>query len=218
MEEIVTERKFVGVDGRTWVVGTRPYVRKNEIYSHVTLEFVTDRDTRVVSCKREQWDVPGARSRGAVRAVGAERRIATHRNCGAHRWDIITADAAPQSILDLKPPIVTSWMGGPPPCGAFRTGPPLSIMKDHHAPKDEAGRQEGPRSELGPRPRPGHERRPRSEPRPSERCRRPRRQSGPHASPRLFGKRLSRGSMRLGGGWRRRRTCWRNFGLKTTRR
>ena len=52
------ELKFVGLDGRTWLVRTRPYVRKGEMGSHVTLEFVTDRETRVVSSRREEWDVP----------------------------------------------------------------------------------------------------------------------------------------------------------------
>ncbi len=53
----MAERKLVGLDGRVWVVRARPSVRKDEMNSHVTLEFATDRETRVISCRREEWDV-----------------------------------------------------------------------------------------------------------------------------------------------------------------
>ena len=53
----MTERKFVALDGRTWSVRLRPYVRKDETGSNVTLEFACNGEVRVVSCLREQWQV-----------------------------------------------------------------------------------------------------------------------------------------------------------------
>lgn len=52
----MTERKFVARDGRTWSVCLRPHVRRDEIGSHVTLEFATAGEIRVVSCRVEEWD------------------------------------------------------------------------------------------------------------------------------------------------------------------
>jgi hypothetical protein len=53
----MTERKFVALDGRVWSVRPRPYVRKDETGSNVTLEFATDGEVRVVSCARQEWHV-----------------------------------------------------------------------------------------------------------------------------------------------------------------
>ena len=54
----MTERWFNGPDGRTWLVRSRPDVRKAEAATHVTLEFVTDNEARVISCPRDEWDTP----------------------------------------------------------------------------------------------------------------------------------------------------------------
>jgi hypothetical protein len=51
----MAERKFVALDGRIWSVRLRPYVRKDETGSNVTLEFATDGEIRVVSCPRQEW-------------------------------------------------------------------------------------------------------------------------------------------------------------------
>jgi hypothetical protein len=50
------EREFFHMDGRTWLVRVRPTVRKNEEDTHLTLELVADHETRVVSCRREEWE------------------------------------------------------------------------------------------------------------------------------------------------------------------
>jgi hypothetical protein len=72
------ERKFAGPNGRTWTVRSRPYVRKEEMESSVTLEFVTETETRVVSCRRDEWnaaepDMAGLFARSV--ASGASRNI-----------------------------------------------------------------------------------------------------------------------------------------------
>ncbi len=72
------ERKFAGPNGRTWTVRARPYVRKDEMGSSITLEFVTETETRVVSCRREEWssmepDIAGLFARSV--ASGASRNI-----------------------------------------------------------------------------------------------------------------------------------------------
>jgi hypothetical protein len=54
----MAERRFVALNGRVWAVDIRPQVRRNEVGSHVTLEFATDNEIRVVSCPREEWEVP----------------------------------------------------------------------------------------------------------------------------------------------------------------
>jgi hypothetical protein len=51
-------RQFVALNGRIWLIRPRPEVRKNEVGSHVTLELVTDNETRVVSCRRDEWETP----------------------------------------------------------------------------------------------------------------------------------------------------------------
>ena len=53
----MTERRFVAINGRAWAVCLRPQVRRNEVGSHVTLEFTSDMEIRVVSCRREEWEV-----------------------------------------------------------------------------------------------------------------------------------------------------------------
>jgi hypothetical protein len=50
------EREFFHLDGRTWLVRVRSTVRKDETDTHLTLELVADHETRVVSCRREEWD------------------------------------------------------------------------------------------------------------------------------------------------------------------
>ena len=51
------ERKYTAPNGRIWTVRPRPYVRKDEVGERITLEFVSDRETRVASCHREEWNV-----------------------------------------------------------------------------------------------------------------------------------------------------------------
>ena len=50
-------REFVALNGRIWLIRPRPEVRKDEVASHVTLELVSDNETRVVSCRRDEWEV-----------------------------------------------------------------------------------------------------------------------------------------------------------------
>jgi hypothetical protein len=50
-------REFVALNGRIWLIRPRHDVRKDEVASHVTLELVSDNETRVVSCRREEWEV-----------------------------------------------------------------------------------------------------------------------------------------------------------------
>ena len=53
----MTTREFFHIDGKTWLVRSRP-VRKDEAGTHVTLELVSDEETRIVSCRREEWEAP----------------------------------------------------------------------------------------------------------------------------------------------------------------
>jgi hypothetical protein len=53
----MTSREFFFHQGQTWFVRTRESVRRNEAETHVTLELVSDQETRVVSCLREEWEV-----------------------------------------------------------------------------------------------------------------------------------------------------------------
>jgi hypothetical protein len=83
----VSERKFVALDGRIWVVSTRPYVRKDEIDSHVTLEFATNRETRVVSCRRDEWEVAEPDLAALLArsvASGASRQVGSPGPSGHH--------------------------------------------------------------------------------------------------------------------------------------
>ena len=75
----MTERRFVAISGRAWAVCLRPQVRRNEVGSHVTLEFTSDVEIRVVSCLREEWetaepDFAGLLARSV--ASGASRHAA----------------------------------------------------------------------------------------------------------------------------------------------
>jgi hypothetical protein len=53
----MTSREFFQYQGQTWLVRAREAVRKDEALTHVTLELVSDTETRVVSCRREEWEV-----------------------------------------------------------------------------------------------------------------------------------------------------------------
>jgi hypothetical protein len=54
----MTTREFFHIDGKIWLVRSRPEVRKDEVSTHVTLELVSDEGTRVVSCLRSEWETP----------------------------------------------------------------------------------------------------------------------------------------------------------------
>ncbi|MEP6686803.1 MAG: hypothetical protein ABJC36_00550 [Gemmatimonadales bacterium] len=54
----MTTREFFHIDGKIWLVRSRPEVRRNEAATHVTLELVSDEGTRVVSCLRSEWEAP----------------------------------------------------------------------------------------------------------------------------------------------------------------
>jgi hypothetical protein len=74
----VTSREFFFHEGQTWFVRTREAVRKDEADTHVTLELVSDQETRVVSCRREEWEVrnpdfPGLLARSV--AAGASHHV-----------------------------------------------------------------------------------------------------------------------------------------------
>jgi hypothetical protein len=74
----VTSREFFFHQGQTWFVRIREAVRKDEADTHVTLELVSDQETRVVSCRREEWDVrdpdfPGLLARSV--AAGASHHV-----------------------------------------------------------------------------------------------------------------------------------------------
>jgi hypothetical protein len=55
-EPILDRHEFFLHDGRTWFVQARTPVRRDETKTHVTLELISDRETRVVSCRREEWE------------------------------------------------------------------------------------------------------------------------------------------------------------------
>jgi hypothetical protein len=74
----VTSREFFFHQGQTWFVRIREAVRKDEADTHVTLELVSDQETRVVSCRREEWEVrdpdfPGLLARSV--AAGASHHV-----------------------------------------------------------------------------------------------------------------------------------------------
>ena len=52
------ERAFIGPDRRFWLVRPRSTTRRHEESTHVVLEFLADDETRVVSCRRDEWEVP----------------------------------------------------------------------------------------------------------------------------------------------------------------
>jgi hypothetical protein len=57
MGALMRERVFIAPDRRIWLVRVRPEVRHDEAETHVTLELMCDEETRVVSCRREAWEV-----------------------------------------------------------------------------------------------------------------------------------------------------------------
>ena len=72
------EREFFQLEGRTWFVRVRPSVRKDETETHLTLELVADHETRVVSCRREEWETAEPDFAALVSrsvAAGASRQI-----------------------------------------------------------------------------------------------------------------------------------------------
>jgi hypothetical protein len=78
------ERAFMGADRRIWLVRPRPTSRRGEVGTHVTLELMTDGETRVVTCRQEEWDTPApdfpallARSLPGGASRGVTRRVET---------------------------------------------------------------------------------------------------------------------------------------------
>ena len=74
----MTDREFFHLDGRTWFVRVRGTVRSGETDTHVTLELISDRETRVVSCRRDEWatDAPDfAALMARSVAAGASRQV-----------------------------------------------------------------------------------------------------------------------------------------------
>lgn len=72
------ERAFIGPDRRFWLVRPRPTTRRYEEATHVVLEFMADDETRVVSCRRVEWEVPAPDFAGLLaRSVvgGASRGV-----------------------------------------------------------------------------------------------------------------------------------------------
>jgi hypothetical protein len=72
------ERECFHLDGRTWFVRLRPAVRRDEADTHITIELVADQETRVVTCRREEWDTAEPDFAGLVArslASGASRII-----------------------------------------------------------------------------------------------------------------------------------------------
>jgi hypothetical protein len=72
------ERKFIAADRRVWFIRPRHEVRRHEADTHVTLEMMSDRESRVVSCRREEWEVPAPDFAGLLArsvASGASRNV-----------------------------------------------------------------------------------------------------------------------------------------------
>ncbi|HJX88627.1 MAG TPA: hypothetical protein VJ277_13760, partial [Gemmatimonadales bacterium] len=72
------ERMFIAADRRVWFVRPRHEVRRHEADTHVTLEMMSDRESRVVSCRREEWEVPAPDFAGLLArsvASGASRNV-----------------------------------------------------------------------------------------------------------------------------------------------
>jgi hypothetical protein len=72
------ERAFIGPDRRFWLVRPRPTTRRHEEPTNIVLELVSDEETRVVSCRRDEWEVPAPDFAGLLaRSVpgGASRGI-----------------------------------------------------------------------------------------------------------------------------------------------
>jgi hypothetical protein len=76
----VSERTYTEPDGRVWTFRRRPEVRHEEAATHVTLLVESLGSTRVVSCRRSEWELPQPDLAGLLaRAVpiGASRGIGT---------------------------------------------------------------------------------------------------------------------------------------------
>jgi hypothetical protein len=74
----MTSREFFLHQGKTWFVRARESVRRGEAETHVTLELVSDQETRVVSCPRDEWDVRDPDFAGLLArsvAAGASHQI-----------------------------------------------------------------------------------------------------------------------------------------------
>jgi hypothetical protein len=74
----MTSREFFFHQGQTWFVRARESVRRGEAETHVTLELVSDHETRVVSCLREEWEVRNPAFAGLLArsvASGASHQI-----------------------------------------------------------------------------------------------------------------------------------------------
>jgi hypothetical protein len=52
----VPERSWVDADGRRWTFRSRPDVRKDESETHVVLLVESLGETRIVSCRRGEWE------------------------------------------------------------------------------------------------------------------------------------------------------------------
>jgi hypothetical protein len=71
-------REFLYIDGTTWLVRSRP-ARKDEAATRVTLELVSDGETRIVNCGRDEWETPHPDYAALLArsvAAGASRGIA----------------------------------------------------------------------------------------------------------------------------------------------
>ena len=52
----MTERAWIDPDGRAWRCRVRPNVRKDETETHVVLLMESLGETRIVSCRRDEWE------------------------------------------------------------------------------------------------------------------------------------------------------------------
>ena len=77
------DREFFHLDGRTWLVRVRSTVRKGETDTHITLELVGDHETRVVSCRRDEWEV-GTPDFAALLARSVAAGASRHVSLPAH--------------------------------------------------------------------------------------------------------------------------------------
>jgi hypothetical protein len=74
----MAEREFFHFEGRIWRVQVRPAVRRGETDTHVTLELFADHETRVLSCRRDEWEVAApdfAKLLARSVAAGASRHV-----------------------------------------------------------------------------------------------------------------------------------------------
>ncbi|HEY7635724.1 MAG TPA: hypothetical protein VH763_09275 [Gemmatimonadales bacterium] len=52
------QREYLDSEGRRWRVRVRHDVRRDEAATNVVLEFVAGPEVRVVSCLRNEWEIP----------------------------------------------------------------------------------------------------------------------------------------------------------------